>query len=53
MKPELTSSWMSSSGTGLVRALRLGSTCSQKYVMKRVEWTFFYRRGENHDYFKL
>lgn len=40
----LTSSWMSSSAAGLVSSLRLGRTCSQKYVIKRVEWTFFCQR---------
>lgn len=40
----LTSSWMSSSAAGLVSLLRLGRTCSQKYVIKRVEWTFFCRK---------
>lgn len=38
-----TSSWMSSSATGLVSRLRLGRTNSQKYVTKRVECTFFWR----------
>lgn len=46
INPLLTSNWTSMPSAGLVRVLRMGRTCSQKWVTNLVEWTFFYKWKE-------